>query len=315
MEWIVVGIGVIFLISIGVGIYRGAIKIIVSLVATVLTLALTVFLTPYAAKAVTKYTPIDEVIQRQVTHAMSNVVMDMNILTPEGEDTGTEEQEVKGLDEASIKKVLDAAGISEEKLNEYGYSIQDIIDGKLNVNDYQSMGISDKVFSGLKAGQDVIESTLMDAEIPRELQMKAIENAELPQSFKTLLTANNNEEGYRKLGVETFGQYVAKFLSNLLINIIAFLAVFLLITILFRAILFALDVVSTLPVLGFANRLAGGVLGAVGALVIVWFIFILVSLLFAAGVGKEVYYSIQDNSILSLIYNSNPIMKIAVKFI
>ena len=49
MNWVLLTIGAIFLISIIVGVYRGAIKITVSLVTTFLTLALVFFVTPYVA--------------------------------------------------------------------------------------------------------------------------------------------------------------------------------------------------------------------------------------------------------------------------
>ena len=53
-----------------------------------------------------------------------------------------------------------------------------------------------------------------------------------------------------------------------------------LITIVFRAIVFALDIVSSLPVLGFLNRLAGGAVGIVGALFFVWTAFVIITLLY-----------------------------------
>ena len=44
--------------------------------------------------------------------------------------------------------------------------------------------------------------------MPKDLQIKAIEMAELPEVFKSLLSDNNNDVIYEKLGVKTFAEYV-----------------------------------------------------------------------------------------------------------
>lgn len=58
-------VGVIFLICIIVGCVRGALRIGISLVATVATIALVIFVTPYVGGALHKYSPIDEYIAKQ----------------------------------------------------------------------------------------------------------------------------------------------------------------------------------------------------------------------------------------------------------
>jgi len=128
------------------------------------------------------------------------------------------------------------------------------------------------------------------------------------------LSTNNNSEIYSQLGVQTFAQYVGEFLSKLIIHIIAFLGTFLIVTIILRAIVFALDIVAELPVLGFINRLAGGVVGLGCALIIVWVAFIIITMLYMTSIGKEAYELIQNNDIIKMIYDYNPIMQLAVKF-
>ena len=52
MNWLLITVGAIFLISIIVGICKGAIKIAVSLATTIVTLLLVFFATPYVARCV-----------------------------------------------------------------------------------------------------------------------------------------------------------------------------------------------------------------------------------------------------------------------
>ena len=84
------------------------------------------------------------------------------------------------------------------------------------------------------------------------------------------------------------------------------------VSLILRAIVFALDIVSNLPLLGLVNRLAGGAVGAVGALIIVWVLFILITLLYMTSTGKEAARMIQENGFTKLLYEYNPLMKLAI---
>ena len=304
MDFVVLGIGLIFLICVIVGIYKGAIKIAVSLVTTLLTLVIVFFATPFVADLIESKTPVDSMIKDQVMKTMASVASEQLAGAREG-----------GIDAEDVRKELEAAGVSEEKLEEYGISIDDIVNGEISSEQLAEYGISKNVLAGLGAeGSTGIEEALENADIPKDLQIKAIEMAELPEVFKSLLSDNNNDVIYEKLGVKTFAEYVGEFLSKLIIHIVAFLCTFLLVTIVLRAIIFALDIVSELPVLGFFNRLAGGVVGAAGGLIIIWLFFVVITLLYVTAFGREIYQVIQENAILNMLYENNPLMKLATNF-
>ena len=304
MDFVVLGIGLIFLICVIVGIYKGAIKIAVSLVTTLLTLVIVFFATPFVADLIESKTPVDSMIKDQVMKTMASVASEQL--------AGAQED---GIDAEDVRKALEAAGVSEEKLEEYGISIDDIVNGEISSEQLAEYGISKNVLAGLGAeGSAGIEEALENADIPKDLQIKAIEMAELPEVFKSLLSDNNNDVIYEKLGVKTFAEYVGEFHSKLIIHIVAFLCTFLLVTIVLRAIIFALDIVSELPVLGFFNRLAGGVVGAAGGLIIIWLFFVVITLLYVTAFGREIYQVIQENTILNMLYENNPLMKLATNF-
>ena len=304
MDFVVLGIGLIFLICVIVGIYKGAIKIAVSLVTTLLTLVIVFFATPFVADLIESKTPVDSMIKDQVMKTMASVASEQLAGAREG-----------GIDAEDVRKALEAAGVSEEKLEEYGISIDDIVNGEISSEQLAEYGISKNVLAGLGAeGSAGIEEALENADIPKDLQIKAIEMAELPEVFKSLLSDNNNDVIYEKLGVKTFAEYVGEFLSKLIIHIVASLCTFLLVTIVLRAIIFALDIVSELPVLGFFNRLAGGVVGAAGGLIIIWLFFVVITLLYVTAFGREIYQVIQENAILNMLYENNPLMKLATNF-
>ena len=307
MDWMVMAIGAIFLIGFVVGIYNGAVKIAVSLAATVFTLIVVVIATPFVADKIAELTPADEMIKSQVVKAMAGAATSAV--------TGDSEGDNSGMTAENVRKVLKAAGITEEMLKQHGVTIDDIVNGKITSEDLKKYGISSSVLDGLnQKDSSSVEEAIKNADIPKDLQNKAIEMAKLPQVFKTMLNDNNNDSVYKDLGVKTFAEYVGEFLAQLIIHMVAFLCTFLLVTILVRAVVFALDIVANLPVLGFFNRLGGGVVGLLIALIIIWFLFIIVTLMYVTSVGREMYQTIQSNAILKIIYDYNPLLKLAMNF-
>lgn len=309
MNWLEISIGIIFLICIITGLIRGAVRIIVSLVATIVTLVIVFFATPYVSQTIEKYTPLDDMIRQKVVSTMADAATSAISGGDSYSDKG-------GLTEEAVKKVLKAAGVSEEKLESYGISIADIVSGKVSSDDLAKYGISANVLDGLKnSGNESVENVIENADIPESLQETMIKSADIPEVFKNLLLKNNNKEMYDELGVTTFPQYIGAYVARLVINIIAFILTFIVVTVIIRAVVFALDIVSELPVIGFFNHLAGGALGIGIALIIVWILFMIVTLMYTTAVGKEIYEMVQNNSILKLIYDCNPIMRLAVKLI
>lgn len=305
MNWLSMTVGAVFLICLIVGFMRGALKIIVSLAATLLTLVLVYFATPYVSDAIAEYTPLDDMIKSQVVSTMANAAASQ---LGGGEEAG-------GMDADSVRKVLQAAGVSEETLAQYGITIDDIVNGNISSEDLARFGISSDVLNGLQGEEGTsMEDIITSAEIPRDVQIQAIEGADLPEIFKSLLTENNNSEMYSRLGAETFAEYVGDFLAKLILNILAFLCTFILVTIVVRAVIFPLDIVSNLPVLGILNRIAGGIIGLGGALIIVWTAFIVITLLYVTSFGKEMYELIDTDLFLKTLYQYNPIMEIATMF-
>lgn len=298
MNWFLIMVGIIFLIGLIVGIVRGGVRIAVSLAATIVTLILVFVLTPYVSKAIYSLTPLDDMIESTVLNKFSSVV------TTSG---------LSGMDEDSLNALLEEYGISEKALEAAGITINDILSGNVDSELLEKYGIPSGILSGQTTAEEAQEA-LEDADIPRQLQMTAIQNADIPTIFKSLLSDNNNSEVYESLGVTSFVDYAAAYLAKIIIDIIAFLATFVLITIVLRAVIFALDIVTQLPVLGMINRLAGAAAGVLLALIVVDVIYIVITLLYTTGFGQSMFALIESNSFLSFLYNHNIIMRMATTF-
>lgn len=153
-----------------------------------------------------------------------------------------------------------------------------------------------------------VDTTLRDA------QISLIENSGFPQVIKELLLANNNGEVYENLGVTEFVDYVGAYIAKLFSDIAAFLLAFITMTAVVRIVLYVLDIIGHLPVIGGLNRLAGGVLGLGTGLVIIWVLFIVITMMYDLSICKLFLGNIEENEFLQFLYNNNILMNYLTKF-
>lgn len=153
-----------------------------------------------------------------------------------------------------------------------------------------------------------------DVETSRETQISLIENAELPEVFRQLLLENNNDEIYDSLGVTTFTEYVGSYLAKLVANIISFLLTLIVVTIVVRIITYTLGLIGNLPVIGGLNRVAGAITGMGTGLILVWILFVILTLMYDTEIGMRCFEHIAENKILTELYNNNILMNYITRF-
>lgn len=237
MNGLLIVVAAIFLFCVFWGYHKGFIKIVASLAATIATIFLVSFLTPYVSDMILKVFPIEKTMQEKC----------IEILLPEA----------KEADEFIIPE---------------------------------------------------------EVETSRDTQISLIENAELPEMFRQLLLENNNEEIYASLGVAKFTEYVGSYLARVFTNIISFLLTLLVVTITVRTITYTLGIISNLPVIGGLNRLAGGVLGIGTGLIVVWILFVVITLLYDTEIGTLCFEYIAEDKFLTELYNNNILMNFITRF-
>lgn len=270
-NWLLIIVGVIFLLCIAVGYVKGFFKIGLSLLSSILTILIMMYLSPYVANTLVKYTPIDEMIEKKCVESFMPEVTGSIF---EGKDlTGTP---FAALDDDTLQN------IANEDWNRIGITAEDILN--------------------------------IVGEIPKEQQISLIENSTLPSFLKTSLLENNNAEIYSELGVSKFPNYVAGYISRMAIKILAFLVTFVLAFIIVRALMAAVDIIGELPVLGFVNHCAGGVLGLGVALVIVWLLFLVLTLIYSSEIGKQCFDLIEKSPVLAGLYQMNPLLTKLLSF-
>ena len=270
-NWLLIMVGVIFIICMAVGYLRGFFIIALSLVSVVLTIVLMIVLNPYVAHALTKYTPISEMIETKCTEAFMPEISAEEL--SKVDLSGTPLAGLSGDDLANLKEL-----------------------------DWEQLGIT---------AEDVLKVV---GEIPKDAQIKQIENSALPSFMKNIILENNNSEIYSELNVSSFPEYVASYISRMAIKIVSFLVTFLLAIIIVRALMAAVDILGELPVVGLLNRFAGALAGIFVALLIVWIAFLILTLVYTTAVGKMCFDLIEDSAILTFLYDKNILLQKLLKF-
>ena len=146
-----------------------------------------------------------------------------------------------------------------------------------------------------------------------------IDGLELPDSIKETIKDSLTEtmkekeaEAAEFVGdsLDSLETYICELLTNIILNAIGFFVTFLVAAVGIAVLCFVLDILSKLPVLHQINTLAGVALGALEGLVILWIVFIVITMLGSTAFGQSCMAMISESKILSFLYDSNILSKI-----
>ncbi|MCR5608496.1 MAG: CvpA family protein [Lachnospiraceae bacterium] len=146
-------------------------------------------------------------------------------------------------------------------------------------------------------------------------QEKAIDELALPQSIKKILKENNNVEVFRERQVNNFKEYVADCVTRVIINAIVYLCVFIVARIIVYFVAKGLDVLGKMPVVNEFNTAGGTAVGVVQGLLIVWFLFVIVTMLASTKLGASAMACIEGNWFLEFLFKNNLMLKVITSFI
>lgn len=138
-----------------------------------------------------------------------------------------------------------------------------------------------------------------------QTQTEIIEGMKLPSFLKEALLENNNPVIYQLLDVEKLQDYIAGYLANICINILSVVLAFLLIYIGVTIVLNALHLFSKLPILSFFNHFMGFLVGSVKGLFFVWLGFAVLTFFQCCAVLEGVFAAMDTTYIAKILYENN----------
>ena len=157
---------------------------------------------------------------------------------------------------------------------------------------------------------EMIEEQMKAADVPADMQKSILDELPLPEVVRRNLIYNNRVDVYELLGVNKFVDYVSSYAAYSIINGIAFLLSFTLAIIIVKVALYAINILTAIPGISFLNAVGGMILGGANAILWVWVFFLVVTVLCNTAVGKVLMEAIENDIILSFLYNKNVFLPI-----
>lgn len=159
--------------------------------------------------------------------------------------------------------------------------------------------------------QELVENQLDGQKsLNKTEQSEFVDRMPVPEMLKKSLIQNNTVETYQQLAVSSFTDYVADSLAMMAVNGISFLASYLLSVIVIRLLGYILDVLAKLPVINGINKAAGAVVGGAKCIVIIWVVFLALTLLCNTQLGQKGMELIQNDVFLNFLYSQNVFIKV-----
>ena len=146
---------------------------------------------------------------------------------------------------------------------------------------------------------------LQQEELTLSVQVQIIDSLPLPDGMKDGLLKGNNAESWEMFSVDKFSDYLAAYLADLAVRAAAFLLSFMAAFIVVKIGQNIAYMLTALPGISLLNRAAGAVFGLVQACIWIELFFVLVMLLQDTDIGQVLIAAVQENGILSHLYNNN----------
>ena len=154
--------------------------------------------------------------------------------------------------------------------------------------------LTDKVYKGLKM-EEVVNKTPSTSEF--------FKNMNLPSAITDNVAKSLDEK--TGVTVRAAAEATAGFVARMIIYVAVFIALVIAAFIVIRILDHFFDLVNKLPVFKEVNALAGGAVGIVFALFLIWVFFALVTLFGSTPFGASMLEQISSNGFLSFLYNNN----------
>lgn len=249
MNWITIAVLAILVMFGFYGWYKGILRIVLSLAATIITILVTIFASPLIARGIKDNTDLYQKLENVVYKTISK--------------------------NDNFSDAIDET-LPEEKQAEY-------IDSKGEISTY-------------------IENIVNVLNLPQSMSKQVEEN--VPQE-----TINQFIENGSTTARDMVTHIMADRLTSVIFNTVIYFIIFMVVMAVLRIVMKVTGVIGHLPVIHELNKFGGLVFGLAEGLIVVWLLFMILTLCSSNQWASQALTDIKNNAILEFIYNNNFILK------
>ncbi len=150
----------------------------------------------------------------------------------------------------------------------------------------------------------------IEEETSRGVQVEVINNLPISETLKSNILNNNNSEMYSALEATGVYDYIARSMAVVILNATVFLVLMIVAQVFFGTLAKAAKGLTKLPIVRSIDKIGGGILGVMQGLIIIWILFLLLSITSTSSISQEMITSINRFPLFKLLYDNNLILDI-----
>ena len=155
---------------------------------------------------------------------------------------------------------------------------------------------------------DTIEKSVSTMVKESKVDSTSIEKLNLPAQIEEKIMEGANDVA------SGFNEYLVETISNLILKALTFFIVMIVIYIILNVIIKVLDFVAKLPLFNSINKSGGLIIGLAKGLIYVWIACLVLTAFSDKAWAQEAFRQINNNKLLTIIYEYNPIIFLVTKF-
>ena len=146
-------------------------------------------------------------------------------------------------------------------------------------------------------------------------QNEIISGMPIPDFIKNAIVSNNNSVVYNIFNAETLQQYIAGFLTNILISIAVVVILYFLGLIMGKTVLKILDTANDLPVIGFFSKSGGFIIGLLKGVCVIWIAGIIITFFCYKPWAAEFISVLESSFAAGWLYKNNILLYVVLNII
>ena len=146
-------------------------------------------------------------------------------------------------------------------------------------------------------------------------QNEIISGMPIPDFIKNAIVSNNNSVVYNIFNAETLQQYIAGFLTNILISIAVVVILYFLGLIIGKTVLKILDTANDLPVIGFFSKSGGFIIGLLKGVCVIWIAGIIITFFCYKPWAAEFISVLESSFAAGWLYKNNILLYVVLNII